>query len=87
MKPITQHEITANESLYTEIIEPLGHRAKEKNDRFLNEYSKVINKFTMAFMQAFCDSEGQRRRSSNSIHRTMHKKKKKRPFYMDLILL
>ena len=87
MKPITQHEITANESLYTEIIEPLGHRAKEKNDRFLNEYSKVINKFTMAFMKAFCDSEGQRRRSFNSIHRTMGKNKKKRPFYMDLILL
>lgn len=51
--------ISENESLYTEIIEPLGYRAKEKNDRFLNEYSKVINKFTMAFMQAFCDSEGQ----------------------------
>ncbi len=51
--------ISGNESLYTEIIEPLGHKAKEKNDQFLNEYSKVVNKFTMEFMQAFCDSEGQ----------------------------
>ena len=51
--------ISGNESLYTEIIEPLGHKAKEKNDQFLNEYSKVVNKFTMEFMQAFCDWEGQ----------------------------
>lgn len=46
--------ISGNESLYTEIIEPLGHKAKEKNDQFFNEYSKVVNKFTMEFMQAFC---------------------------------
>ena len=51
--------ISGNESLYTEIIEPLGHKAKEKNDQFLNEYSKVVNKFTMEFMQNFCDLEGQ----------------------------
>ena len=46
--------ISGNESLYTEIIEPLGHKAEKKNDQFLEEYSKVVNKFTMEFMQAFC---------------------------------
>lgn len=51
--------ISGNESLYTEIIEPLGHKAKEKNDQFLNEYSKVVNKFTGEFIQDFCDWEGQ----------------------------
>ena len=51
--------ISGNESLYTEIIEPLGHKAEEKNDQFLEEYSKVVNRFTMEFKQAFCDSEGQ----------------------------
>ena len=51
--------ISGNDSLYTEIIEPLGHKAKEKNDQFLIEYSKVVNKFTMEFMKAFCDWEGQ----------------------------
>ncbi len=51
--------ISGNPFLYPEIIEPLGHSAKQKNDQFLNEYSKVVNKFTMEFVQAFCDSEGQ----------------------------
>ena len=51
--------ISGNDSLYTDIIEPLGYRAKERNERFLQEYSKSINKFTMEFMRDFCDSEGQ----------------------------
>lgn len=51
--------ISGNESLYTEIIEPLGHKAEEKNDQFLNEYSKVVNKFTGEFIQDFCDWKGQ----------------------------
>ncbi len=51
--------ISGSESLYTEIVEPLGHKAKEKNEKFLQEYSKTVNKFTMEFTQNFCDSEGQ----------------------------
>ncbi|GAK55042.1 hypothetical protein U27_01873 [Candidatus Vecturithrix granuli] len=51
--------ISGSETLYTDIIEPLGHRAKEKNEKFLQEYSKVVNKFTLEFIQTFCDSEGQ----------------------------
>lgn len=51
--------ISGNESLYTDIIEPLGHRAKEKNERFMQEYAKVINKFTYEFIQKFCDPQGQ----------------------------
>ncbi|MGJ3247839.1 MAG: hypothetical protein ACFE0I_17390 [Elainellaceae cyanobacterium] len=47
------------ESLYTDIIEPLGYRAKENNEQFEQEYSRVINKFTLEFMQSFCDLEGQ----------------------------
>ena len=27
--------VSGNDNLYTEIIEPLGHQAKEKNDQFL----------------------------------------------------
>jgi len=50
--------ISADESFYTKIIEPLGHRAKEKNDQFMEEYSKVANKFTLEFMQKFCNTEG-----------------------------
>ncbi len=50
--------ISGNEDLYTEIIEPLGHKAKEKNDQFSVEYANVINKFSREFIEMFCDSNG-----------------------------
>ncbi|MEB3358580.1 MAG: PmeII family type II restriction endonuclease [Synechococcales bacterium] len=51
--------ISGDEALYTEIIEPLGYRAKENNENFEQEYSKVINRFTREFMQDFCNLEGE----------------------------
>lgn len=50
--------ISDNENLYTDIIEPLGHKAKEKNDQFAEEYAKVINKFTREFVSEYCDNDG-----------------------------
>lgn len=50
--------ISGNANLYTDIIEPLGHRAKEKNEQFMQEYNRVINKFTLEFMKDFCDVDG-----------------------------
>lgn len=50
--------ISGNSSLYTDIIEPLGHKAKKRNDDFLNSYSKRINMFTLEFGKMFCDSSG-----------------------------
>ena len=50
--------VSGNEILYTELIEPLGHKAKEKNDQFLEEYSKVVNKFSHEFIEMFCDLTG-----------------------------
>lgn len=46
--------ISGDENLYTEIIEPLGHKAKERNEEFVNAYSEIINKFTLSFSQMFC---------------------------------
>jgi hypothetical protein len=46
--------ISGDENLYTEIIEPLGHKAKEKNQKFLESYAQVLNKFTFEFTQKFC---------------------------------
>lgn len=46
--------ISDNKNLYKEIIEPLGHKAKEKNENFQIAYSQVINKFTLQFAQDFC---------------------------------
>ena len=51
--------ISGNGNLYSEIIEPLGHKAKEKNEEFLSSYSKMINKFTADFTKDFCNSESE----------------------------
>ena len=50
--------ISGNDNLYTDIIEPLGHQAKEKNEQFMQEYAKVVNKFTFEFIGTFCDADG-----------------------------
>ena len=49
--------ISGDDNLYTDIIEPLGHRAKEKNEQFMEEYAKVVNKFTAEFIGTFCDTD------------------------------
>jgi hypothetical protein len=46
--------ISGDETLYTAIIEPLGHKAKQRNDRFHESYAQIINKFTQQFMNDFC---------------------------------
>ncbi|SYZ71992.1 conserved hypothetical protein [Candidatus Zixiibacteriota bacterium] len=46
--------ISGNNDLYLEIIEPLGHKAKEKNEAFQKEYSRLINLFTLEFSKKFC---------------------------------
>ena len=50
--------ISGDKTLFTEIIEPLGYKAKEKNDDFLTSYSQMINKFTKEFIDSFCFSDG-----------------------------
>lgn len=50
--------VSGNDNLYTELIEPLGHNAKEKNEQFIDEYSKVINRFSREFIEMFCDPTG-----------------------------
>jgi hypothetical protein len=46
--------ISGNEDLYVQIIEPLGHKAKEKNEEFIKKYAALINRFTYLFMLNFC---------------------------------
>ena len=50
--------ISGDDNLYIDIIEPLGHQAKEKNEQFMQEYAKVVNKFTSEFIRTFCDADG-----------------------------
>ncbi|MEW5942196.1 MAG: PmeII family type II restriction endonuclease, partial [Chloroflexota bacterium] len=48
--------ISGNDRLFVDIVEPLGYRAKERNDEFLMEYSRILNLFTQEFMDGFCVS-------------------------------
>ncbi len=50
--------ISGMPSLYVDIIEPLGYKAKEKNEAFMAEYSRVKNKFTREFIEEFCNEKG-----------------------------
>lgn len=51
--------ISGEADMYTELIHPLGHKAKEKNDEFLTSYSQRINLFTKEFSNEFCGEQGQ----------------------------
>ncbi|MBI4687242.1 MAG: cytosolic protein [Nitrospirae bacterium] len=47
--------ISGDSDLYIAIIEPLGHKAKEKNQEFIEAYAQLLNKFTIEFAKHFCD--------------------------------
>ena len=51
--------ISGDKNLYTELIEPLGHKAKERNDDFIKSYSQMLNVFTKEFTTDFCDKNGE----------------------------
>jgi hypothetical protein len=50
--------ISGISSLYTELIEPLGHKAQEKNEEFQQSYAQMLNKFTLEFSHNYCESNG-----------------------------
>ena len=50
--------ISGDKDLYTELIEPLGHQAKERNEAFVLLYTQMINKFTREFSNNFCKRYG-----------------------------
>ena len=41
--------------MFTQIIEPLGHKARERNKEFMELYAQIITKFTCNFAEKFCD--------------------------------
>ena len=51
--------ISGDADLYTGIIEPLGHKAKEKNDEFMKSYSQMINKLTKEFANEYSKDNGE----------------------------
>jgi hypothetical protein len=45
--------VSGDENLYTDLIIPLGHKAKQKNEEFEKERAKIINLFTDEFNRKF----------------------------------
>ena len=50
--------ISNNKHLYTEIIEPLGYRAKERNGEFQEAYDNFVNNYTFEFLSQYRNSDG-----------------------------
>ncbi|MDR2783221.1 MAG: hypothetical protein LBB48_05185 [Treponema sp.] len=50
--------IGGNENIYTDIIEPLGHKAKERNENYIEKYNGMINIFNKEFIETFCKNDG-----------------------------
>lgn len=51
--------ISGDANLFREIIKPIGAGAKDKNEAFLELYSKKINLFTSEFSKEFCKEDGE----------------------------
>ncbi len=45
--------ISENPNLYTDIIEPIGHRAQEHNEAFLQQQDKIAFDFVLEFAERF----------------------------------
>lgn len=50
--------ISGDETMYLELIEPLGHKSKQRNENFLRAYDRVINRFTRDLLGRFCLESG-----------------------------
>ena len=50
--------ISGEPTLFVDIIEPLGFKAKEKTEEYYIEYGRMINKFTQEFIQDYCNANG-----------------------------
>lgn len=50
--------ISENPDLYTDIIDPIGYRAKEHNEQFIAGRAALENKLTGQFINLFCDESG-----------------------------
>jgi hypothetical protein len=50
--------ISGDKNLYTKIINPIGHKAKENNQVYKMQYDKKINLFTNEFINEYCLKDG-----------------------------
>jgi hypothetical protein len=50
--------VSGDLEFYKKIIEPIGAKAKERNEEFTVEYGKVLTKFDRSFIEEFCLADG-----------------------------
>ena len=50
--------ISGSDTLYQDLIEPLGHEAKRRNEKFQEQYAARINTFTAEFIDRYCTKVG-----------------------------
>jgi len=50
--------ISGSNHLYLDIVKPLGHTAKERNEEFAKEYANIVNLFTREILNDFCFDDG-----------------------------
>ncbi len=50
--------ISGKDTLYSDIIKPLGAEAKERNEAYQKEYDAMITKFIVQFASKYCDKSG-----------------------------
>lgn len=50
--------ISNNDELFVEIIEPLGHQARARNEEFDQAYAMIVNRFTLQFGNEYCLPNG-----------------------------
>jgi hypothetical protein len=46
--------ISGSDRLFIDIVEPLGYKAKERNEKFFSDYDRILNLFTHEFLADFC---------------------------------
>ena len=50
--------ISGEPTLFVDIVEPLGYKAKQKNDEYYEEYIAMVAKFTRQFVLEYCNEDG-----------------------------
>lgn len=51
--------ISGESTLFVDIIEPLGAKAKEMNDEYYTSYYQVLNKFVREFVNQYCNEDNE----------------------------
>ncbi len=50
--------ISGESDLYMDIVEPIGHRAREFNEAFCTQRANAMNRTALEFMERFCRADG-----------------------------